>query len=94
MNELKPCPFCGGKGEIFPYDWEDEEGYDDAFAWCVNNKCFFKHTMLRFPSEWNTRQEQNKEAIKKAGNEWYDKSHGGSLDGFIAGAKWAFGIEE
>ena len=29
------------------------------------------------------------DAILAAGNNWYDRSHGGSLDGFIAGAKWA-----
>jgi len=30
-----------------------------------------------------------RDVILAAGNTWYDQAHGGSVDGFIAGAEWA-----
>lgn len=32
--------------------------------------------------------------ILEAGNKWYDEAHGGSVDGFIAGAEWALNITD
>ena len=34
MNELKPCPFCGGKAEVSAMGWKCKDGKDRYFIEC------------------------------------------------------------
>lgn len=57
-EELKPCPFCGGKAELY----EDHYQYTDHSAWIRCTNCFI-HTQTLFGKneviqQWNTRVEK------------------------------------
>lgn len=36
MTELKPCPFCGGKGEIYIVDYDGDKS---TRKWWFNIRC-------------------------------------------------------
>ncbi|MEM2145472.1 MAG: Lar family restriction alleviation protein [Candidatus Jordarchaeaceae archaeon] len=35
MTEIKPCPFCGNKGELVLYTLDDDEDKTNAWGWAV-----------------------------------------------------------
>lgn len=60
MVELKPCPFCGGKAEIF----EDEESYGVHCTnyWCIGHDFEASYADEHYASAaWNRRIEDTKE---------------------------------
>lgn len=36
-TQLKPCPFCGSKADIF--SWVNPEGVTKYFVECINHRC-------------------------------------------------------
>ena len=60
MNELKPCPFCGGEAELN----ESASGLPYFSIWCKNENCIAGAVQVRdFDKErlvnaWNTRAER------------------------------------
>ena len=56
MDELKPCPFCGGKAELYGVE-------DMVWAVCSNNNCCMAYPLAKFdePEDateaWNNRYE-------------------------------------
>lgn len=54
MNELKPCPFCGGEAELTGFD------APEVWVWCPNCKASTDaHTCKGGAIEaWNTRAER------------------------------------
>jgi len=63
MDELKPCPFCGGKAEWIYRDWNpDTEEGDDGCGWvkCMNPECsveIFDCLIEDAVERWNKRHE-------------------------------------
>ena len=51
MEELKPCPFCGGEAEVTD---EDSYGFSNGDWFVCCNEC---HTYLGFDSQYETPQE-------------------------------------
>ena len=48
VDELKPCPFCGGKAEIIgPME---DEGFGNKGAYAVECKCCQTASRLHFPN--------------------------------------------
>jgi len=54
-----------------------------------DRECTNFHNALESKLQSTPSTNTKRDVILAAGNEWYDRSHGGSLDGFIAGAEWA-----
>jgi Lar family restriction alleviation protein len=52
-NELKPCPFCGGKANLY----RDEDRFDHYLAQCETSGCVETpwHTKQETIRIWNTR---------------------------------------
>ena len=67
MEELKPCPFCGGKAELI----QDETVLSFTRVRCIDADCFAGYGMV-FPDKekliaaWNTRAERTCEIIFKS----------------------------
>lgn len=63
MDELKPCPFCGGKTEIVVGLYNS---WTDGYAVRCCNCCliFGAHGRLGEPYEWTCIYESEEEAIK------------------------------
>ena len=59
MNELLPCPFCGGKGNID----KTIVGIEEYFIWCrgCNLEMALHKTVKQAIKAWNTRQEVTKQ---------------------------------
>ena len=63
MEELKPCPFCGGKAKFFQRKEADETGYKDwkRVVFCVKQGCPAHFINLSFSQKdilvkaWNRR---------------------------------------
>lgn len=58
MTELKPCPFCGGKGEILKSHNCEERPY---LVICSNDECkasvgIFSNTKEEAIETWNRRE--------------------------------------
>ena len=56
MDNLKPCPFCGGEAKI---KFESEERHVYAYRYIVCNNCFgntgWKNTEKEAIDAWNKR---------------------------------------
>lgn len=59
MEELKPCPFCGGEAEL----WASEDGIYGV--WCSNPDCYM---------DVDTRDRTSKEAAIEAWNTRYERT--------------------
>lgn len=58
MSEIKPCPHCGGKAELYVREYTDlEANYGDARVDCVSEKCFIGgwHKPNNAIKAWNAR---------------------------------------
>ncbi len=74
VDELEPCPFCGGKAEHYipsgipsPYAMLEQD-YGKKVAGCPNCKIFFKnHSLLQCYKQWNNRP------IEQALQKWIDE---------------------
>ncbi len=67
MAELKPCPFCGGKGKIEAENWWSATGNSKYLALCENydNGCWgmqenWFDTLEQAIEAWNRRAEYEK----------------------------------
>lgn len=63
MNELKPCPFCGGDAEL------RETSSHDYFIRCTNKQCAsrtrnYHENKNGAISAWNTRYETGEEIVR------------------------------
>lgn len=55
MNELKPCPFCGGEAELIPgLAYGEVNGYECGCCDC-NFTCGLHDTEEESVEHWNTR---------------------------------------
>lgn len=63
MNELKPCPFCGGKAEIGANEYYD--GANTFFVYCTKCKMQMntKIDTGEAISAWNNRAEQPNKSL-------------------------------
>jgi len=63
-DQLKPCPFCGGKPEVYS-DWELEHSIGERTYWimCNNDGC---HVQVFLDNEYSS-----KESAAKAWNTWH-----------------------
>ena len=56
MNELLPCPFCGGEAQHY------EDGYMQHYIVCTNRGCYARSFGFEFEDEaiaaWNSRAER------------------------------------
>ena len=61
MNELKPCPFCGGEPSTGFIDYEGDTWVGKHEVSCFNNKCVVQPNTDSYETEedaikaWNTR---------------------------------------
>ncbi len=59
-TELKPCPFCGGKAEIWVEQWEKRRTYGASCTQC--DVCLpLKKTSAEAGRVWNRRADDGKE---------------------------------
>lgn len=68
MENLLPCPFCGGEAEIFDYDPENEVGFHEPYTVQCSNQCCCLGKDFRTREEaaeaWNRRaQPEQPEAV-------------------------------
>ena len=61
VDELKPCPFCGGKAEIIVIEKGVQSVVRCTTTWCgferscYNNRSSDNYTAWRLAKRWNTR---------------------------------------
>ena len=54
--ELKPCPFCGGRAEVFTANWSKR-----VTVWCSNPECgvkpftMYTESLREAVENWNRR---------------------------------------
>lgn len=62
-NELKPCPFCGGKAELSAAGWkckDKQERYIVRCEKCWTSRCTMPKHLNRAIALWNERAEDGK----------------------------------
>lgn len=84
MEELKPCPFCGGEEIMF--EWE--ANYVSAFCEKCGSRAAFKTSLEEAAASWNARTERTCKQVITEHND-------GMMPPFIVhcsecGAQWGY----
>ena len=59
MNELKPCPFCGGEAKVIKDGTlTDQSVIYSALCTCCRTQCYWFETKEETIEAWNTRAER------------------------------------
>lgn len=68
-EQLKPCPFCGGKGEIHQAPINFRLGIEDEVYWVQCRNCFAKagnsYSEEKAISGWNRRKNREMDKVEE-----------------------------